>query len=292
MALFRTVTWNTNKLLLTGVLLPVAIAMAGLIWYVSRSSRDMAIRLETENISQTARHVSDAIGQLLADTDNLAVALTRQDAIVDCLAGRRQEVAERRFLSYMEIYKNDYWAMFVFDRNGTIVAGANAGMQDLRGGSRAGRDYVKAIASGQMMYVTPGVLSAASGSDVRIVGVVRAVQDASGAVVGGVAVFANWSVFTKRTLEGLRFADSGYGFVLDTDGRFVAHGRDAGQLGQSLAGEDFFRKAKALGNGIVSYAWQGRQKILAVATEPKTGWMVCMSAYTADVAASILNSAL
>jgi methyl-accepting chemotaxis protein len=285
MSFARIVSWNTNKVLMTGVLLPVALAMAGLIWYVAHSSREMAARLETENIVQTAENLSDSIAQLLTDTDNLAVALTKQDAIVDSLSGQRVPIAQKRFQSYMEIYKGSYWAMFSFDRNGVIVGGANAGMEDLTGGSRAGRDYVQAILSGQDVFVTPGVLSAASGSGTLIVGVARAVRDASGTVIGGVAVFANWTAFSRQYIDRLRFGVNGYGFVLDSQGRFIAHGRDQGLLLRDVSGEAFARRAKALKNGLLEYAWQGQDKFLAVVTEPKTGWMVCMSAYAADIAA-------
>jgi methyl-accepting chemotaxis protein len=289
MPLARIVSWNTNKVLLTGVLLPMAVAMAGLIWYVSHSSRDMAVKLETENVSQTARHVGDSIAQLLTDADNLAIALTKQDAVVESLAGRRIETAERRFQSYLDIYKSEYWAMFSFDRHGIIVSGANAAGENLTGGSRASRDYVKAILSGQDVSITPSVLAASSGSNVLVVGVARAIRDASGNVIGGVAVFANWSAFAKRALDGLRFADSGYGFILDATGRTIAHGKDARQLLKDLSGEAFVRQAKTVGNGLLEYAWQGRDKILAVSTEPRTGWMVCMSAYTADIAAPAIR---
>lgn len=217
------------------------------------------------------------------------MTLAKQDAIVDSFSGQRQDVAQRRFLSYMQIYKDSYWAMFAFDVNGTIIGGCNATMENLTGGSRAKRDYVQAIASGKDVFMTPEVMRAASGSDVLIMGVVRAVKDASGKVLGGVAVFANWSAFSHQFLEPLHFGKNGYGFILDSQGRFIAHARDNGLLLKDASGESFVKKAKALGNGVVEYDWQGKDKFLAVSTEPRLGWMVCMSAYGADIAAPALR---
>jgi len=279
----RLVTWNTNKLLLVGVLFPVAAAIGLLVWYVSSASRELAAGLEIQNLVQTAENGSRSIEKLITDTDNLTITLTKQDAVVDSLTGRRQDVAQRRFLSYLQIYKKNYWAMFSFDLNGTIVGGANAHMENLTGGSRATRPYVQAILAGKDVFITPEVMRAASGSDVLIMGVARAVKDASGKTIGGVAVFANWSVFSGQFLERLRFGENGYGFMLDGKGRIIAHARDKSLLLTDVSGEDFVKKAKALKSGVLEYGWQGKDKFLAVATEPQSGWMVCTSAYADDI---------
>ncbi len=283
MRLDRLFTLNINKILLTGVLLPVAFALAGLIAYVAGSSRDMAARMESQNIRQSAANVAESTARLAGDADKLTLTLAKQDAIVESLSGQRLDAAQRRFQSYMEIYREQYWAMFSFDLRGNIVSGANARSENLTGGSRADRDYVKAIAAGKDVFVTPGVMRAASGSDVLILGVARAVRDASGKIIGGVAVFVNWSAFSEKLLSGLRFGDNGYGFMLDAQGRIIAHARDKSLLLTDISGQSFVAGAKALKNGLLEYSWQGEQKMLAVSTVPGLDWMVCMSAYRDDV---------
>ncbi len=260
------------------VLVPVLVLVA----YVSTSSYEMAADLQESSLLQLAKGAGKTLELYLDDAGDVARALATQEAVVAGLSGDRQRI-DARFRDYIQSYKQ-YWAIFAFDLSGKIVAGYNANQEDMRGGSRADRDYVKGVLAGKDMVFTEQVLSARSG-DILIFVVAKAVRDASGKLIGGVAVCPKWNVFTKDFIDPLRFGRKGYAFMLDASGTVIAHGTDKNLLLKSLADMDFIRKALALKEGAMAYDWQGERKYMALARVPTTGWLVCMTANESEMTA-------
>ncbi|WP_428567446.1 MAG: methyl-accepting chemotaxis protein [Solidesulfovibrio sp. DCME] len=260
------------------VLVPILILVA----YVSTSSYEMAADLQGSSLRQLAKGASQTLELYLDDAADVARALATQEAVVVGLGGDRQRI-DTRFRDYMQSYKQ-YWAIFAFDLSGKIVAGYNANMEDMRGGSRADRDYVKGVLAGKDLVFTDQVLSARSG-DTLIFVVAKAVHDAAGKLVGGVAVCPKWNVFTKDFIDPLRFGRKGYAFMLDATGTVIAHGTDKNLLLKNVADMEFIKKALALKEGSMAYDWQGEGKYMALARVPTTGWLVCMTAYESEMTA-------
>ncbi len=271
---------SVNTVLTLFVAALVLVVVLVLVVYVSTSSYEMAASLQESSLLQLARGSSKTLELYLDDAADVARALSTQDAIVAGLAGDGQRL-DARFRNYIESYKQ-YWAIFAFDLSGKIVSGYNANLEDMRGGSRADRDYVKGVLAGKDMVFTDKVLSARSG-DTLIFVVAKAVRDASGKLLGGVAVCPKWNVYTKDFIDPLRFGERGYAFMLDASGMVIAHGTDKSLLLKSVADMDFIKKALALKEGSMSYDWQGERKYMALAKVPTTGWIVCMTAYESEM---------
>ncbi|MEA5089756.1 methyl-accepting chemotaxis protein [Solidesulfovibrio sp.] len=271
---------NTVLTLLVAALVLAAVLV--LVGYVSTSSYEMATRLEESSLRQLATGASRTLELYLGDAADVARALSTQDAVVEGLAGDSGRLAAR-FRNYIESYQQ-YWAIFAFDTSGKIVAGYNAKKEDMAGGSRADRDYVKGVLAGKDMVFTDKVLSARSG-DILIFVVAKAVRDASGKLLGGVAVCPKWNVYTKDFIDPLRFGERGYAFMVDAAGTVIAHGTDKSLLLNNMADVAFIKEALARKEGTLSYDWQGERKYMALARVPTTGWTVCMTAYEADMTA-------
>jgi methyl-accepting chemotaxis protein len=271
---------NAVLTLLVAALVLVAVLI--LVAYVSTSSYTMASELQESSLLQLAQGAGKTLGLYLDDAADVAKALATQQAVVAGLAGDRDRI-DSRFRDYIQSYKQ-YWAVFAFDLSGKIVAGYNANMEDMRGGDRSDRSYVKGVLAGQDMVFTNQILSARSG-DILIFVVAQAVRDASGKLLGGVAVCPKWNVFTKDFIDPLRFGQRGYAFVLDDQGRVIAHGTDKGLMLKSVADQDFVKKALAQKNGLMSYDWQGERKSMALVQVPTTGWIVCMTGYESEMTA-------
>ena len=147
------------------------------------------------------------------------------------------------------------------DLKGKVVSGFNANLQDMAGGDRSDRDYVKAVLGGKDLFFTDQVMSAKTG-DILIFVAAKAVRGPDGKLLGGVAVCPKWNVFTKNFIDPLRFGTRGYGLMLDGKGNVIAHATDKDMLLKNMAGEDFARQALAAKGkeGVVAYEWKGEQK--------------------------------
>ncbi len=263
----------------------VTVAIVVLVLYVSRTSFRMASDLQESALSQLASSTSRTLDLYLEDAADVARALATQDAVVVGLTGDVKR-SQERFRNYIESYKN-YWAIFSFDLKGKIVSGFNANMQDMAGGDRSDRDYVKAVLGGKDTFFTDQVMSAKTG-DILIFVVAKAVRGPDGKLLGGVAVCPKWNVFTKNFIDPLRFGARGYGLMLDGKGNVIAHATDKDMLLKNMAAEDFAKQAlSAKGKeGVAAYEWKGERKVMAFAPVALTGWVVCMTAYESEMTAT------
>ena len=272
---------NTVLTLLVAVCVTVAIVV--LVLYVSRTSFRMASDLQESALSQLASSTSRTLDLYLEDAADVARALSTQDAVIAGLSGDAKR-SQDRFRNYIESYKH-YWAIFSFDLKGKVVSGYNANLQDMAGGDRSDRDYVKAVLGGKDTFFTDQIMSAKTG-DILIFVVAKAVRGPDGKLLGGVAVCPKWNVFTKNFIDPLRFGTRGYGLMLDGRGNVIAHATDKELLLKNVADQPFAKQAMASKEGVVAYDWKGERKVMAFAPVARTGWVVCMTAYESEMTAT------
>ncbi|BBD08619.1 methyl-accepting chemotaxis protein [Desulfovibrio ferrophilus] len=263
-------------------------AITGLVLYVNSSTFSVATDLGYQSANQSTDLTAKSLASYLDNAVALTEGLAGQKAISDTLMpGYPAERTQRLFEELMTSYK-DYWAMFVFDREGKIVAGSNAKGADMRGMDRASRGYVKAVLGGQDLYITPDILKSKSGGGIYIFGVAKAIKGPDGFVTGGLAVFPRWEVFTEQFIDPIRIGKDGYGFIFDTSGRIIAHAVNKDLMLKDLSEHAFVQQAMKEKNGFFEYDWKGRKKVMAVRENKRTGWLVCMSVYESDLAAGAL----
>jgi methyl-accepting chemotaxis protein len=260
------------------------IAIAGLVTYVTVSTRDMALDMEKQAMTQLVDEATKTLDLYLDNNLAVAVELASQNVIHEAYGGMSGP-AEERLKSYLDSHP-DYWAVLLFDKEGKILAGFNAQGESLAGGDRSDRGYVKAVLGGKDSYVTETVFRAKSG-DALIFGAAAAVKSPfSGKLLGGAAVFPKWNVFTERFLDPIRVGKEGYGFIFDAKGVTIAHAMDKSLLLKDLSSLEFITRALEKKHGFMKYDWKGRDKFMAFETLDTTGWLVAMSAYESDLAST------
>ncbi|HWR03682.1 MAG TPA: cache domain-containing protein, partial [Humidesulfovibrio sp.] len=269
-------------MLILSVTLVVALAVMGIVIYVSKSSYNISLHLEQQSMEQISAATQKSLDRYISGTQTLVESLAAQKALREAFEGDPKR-AKERLHEYIKINK-EYWALFIFDAKGVILAGYNAKEEDLTGQSRADRDYVKAILSGQDVYFAKDLIKAKSGDgDLFIFSLAKAIKGPDGKVLGGVGAFPKWETFTTAFIDPPRFGKRGYGFMLDSKGRFIAHAMDKELILKDVSDQDFVKKALEIKNGTLLYDWKGEQKFMTVSTDPDTGWMVCMSAYVSEM---------
>jgi methyl-accepting chemotaxis protein len=276
---------SISSVLIASVTLAIIVAVAAIILYVSKSSNNMTLSLQQQSMQQISVATQAALDGYMNNTKTLVETLAVQKAIREAFEGDPTRARER-LLDYI-VTNKDFWAIFLFDAKGVVIAGYNANKVDLTGQSRADRDYVKAVLGGQDLFVAREVLKAKSGEgDLFIFSLSKVVKDANGKVLGGVAAFPRWETFTKAFIDPPRFGQRGYGFMIDSAGRFIAHATDKTNMLKDVHELDFVRAALEQKNGSLFYEWKGEKKYMTFSTDPDTGWVVCMSAYVAEMTAT------
>ncbi|MEG6506705.1 methyl-accepting chemotaxis protein [Nitratidesulfovibrio sp. 1201_IL3209] len=268
------------------VMLAVIAAFATIIYYVTSSSYRMSLELEQHAMEQAGEGARDALSLYVQNFTGTINQLSKQRLVLEALTGDAA-TAQNRLKDVVRGDRN-IWSVLVFDDQGIIRAGINADMEDLTGGKRGDRDYFKAVMAGQDTFIGKSIITARSGGGNMFIFVaVKAIRDVSGKVIGGVGIFPRWENFTSVFVSGLRFGQRGYGFMLDGSGRLIAH-PDKEMMLKDLTEHEFARTALSMKNGNAFYDWKGERKYLTVTTEPVTGWLVCMSAYTDELAGTAI----
>jgi methyl-accepting chemotaxis protein len=278
---------NTAIALLIAASMAVSI-LAAVLW-VGHDTRQTVYnegKVAMDNmVAQTMAALDNYIGQ----TGEMARMLASQQAVADALAGRDALPASWLFKDLLSSSKG-YWAAFAFDRNGKVVAGYNAKGQNLAGADRSSRAYVKAILSGKTdHYLSNDILVSKSGGGILIFAAASAVRDHTGEIVGGVGLFPKWENFTSKFIDPFRVAGSGYAYMLDENGRMIAHAVNKDLYLKDMSDQEFAKVAMSAKRGETTYTWEGRRKYMVFDTAPRTGWKVVMSAYEDDMAAAAHN---
>ena len=266
----------------------VVVGIVSLIFYVGGSSYNMALDMQKKSMVQVGGQVEILLANYLDASMTFSDAFVGHPAVVQALSGGDETEAEALFKDSAESYKHKYGAMVAFDKTGKVVIGYDASMKKLAGESLADREYVKAILGGQAQYVTQNVFKSKN-NDMVLFGAAREVRDASGTLLGGVAVLPKWSAFTDEALDPLRFGERGYGFILNGEGTIIAHATDKSLITKSLKDLSFVKQALDMDKGAIEYDWKGETKFLTVNTDPTTGWKICMSAYVDELTETARN---
>jgi len=280
---------SINTIAAIAVTVAILIGIAALVTYVSTSSYHMVAEIQQDALNQTARLVAQAAANSIHDNIQVAQSLANQDTIQAAFTGAPHK-AQQFFQSFLAGFP-DMWSAFLFDTSGKIVAGINAQHKDMTGGDRLNREYTRAILGGKDLAITSSVMKATTG-DVIIYVIAKAVHGPDGKLLGGVALCPKWNNFTAETIDPVKFGKRGYGFILDASGRIIAHAADKKLLLVDLSKEDFVRQALAKGQGTFRYVWHGEDKFMSVARIPETGWLVCMSAFDAELTARATHQRL
>jgi len=277
---------NTAIILLIAVLI-VGTVTAGALW-VSHDTRNTVFR-------ENKLAMSNVVAQSMASLDNYVVQIlatmrmiAAQSVVQSALTGGDLYGADRFFKNLLAS-SDEYWAAFVFDTNGKVIAGYNAKGKNMAGADRSERAYAKAVLSGNSdHYLSDDILTSKSGGGIMIFAAASAIRDHSGDVIGGVGLFPKWEAFTSKFIDPFRVAGSGYAFMLDSKGRIIAHAVNPKLFLKDLTKYDFVQAVLKNRKGEASYTWEDREKYMVFDSQAKTGWSIVMSAYEDDLSAAAI----
>jgi methyl-accepting chemotaxis protein len=280
---------SVNTVIAALISVVIIAAVGSGVWWVSSHTYQTVFKEQTVAMHNVVEQTMTALDAYMEQTESMTRMLASQQVVIDALMGRDPLGADWLFKDLLSS-TDGYWAAFVFDTHGKVVAGSNAAGANMTGADRSGRGYVKAILSGQHdTYLSNDILTAASGQGNLIFAAACVVHGPDGSIIGGVGIFPKWDFFTSRFIDPFRIAENGYGFMLDAKGRIIAHAVNKDLYLKDLSEFDFVRTALSKRSGSVDYVWEGREKYMVFETLKRTGWVMIMSAFEDDMAAAALT---
>ncbi|MFW5730683.1 MAG: methyl-accepting chemotaxis protein, partial [Desulfonatronovibrionaceae bacterium] len=255
------------------VVVSVVLSIGALIFYVNRSTYDMAFTLQTRTMHNVSQTTSRVLENYIHNLVSLASSLAEQEAFQSALQSDYfQEDAEKIISNFMTGYQ-DIWSVALFDREGRIKAGFTAQDQDLAGRSLDRPGMLEELLDTEEVIVEDQIRTIMDGSEPTMTAS-AVVRDLSGEAAGGIIISTRWENFTARFIDPISIGSTGFAAVLDARGVLAAHGRDPEQM-LAPAREAGLADALDARQDLVSYQHQGKSMLMAVTTMPLNGWKVC-----------------
>ncbi len=277
---------SVNTAITVLIAVVIAVTVASGVWWVSNDTYQTVSKEQQNAMRNVVKQTMTALDGYIEQTESQTRMLASQQAVIDALTGHDMLSADWLFKDLIN-NSDGYWAAFAFDKNGNVVAGYNAKGKNMAGADRSNRGYVKAVLSGKSeSFLSKDILISKSGGGILIFAAANVVYDHTGEIIGGVGIFPKWEGFTSKFIDPFRIGKSGYGFMLDGKGRIIAHAVNKKLYLKDLSKYGFVQTALNDKNGVSTYEWEDRNKLMVFETLPKTGWVMVMSAYEDDLASA------
>ena len=257
-------------------------AIAGMVIYVSQSSYDMTIKVSSHNMKQLVEGTQKSVSLYLEDSQKVTKSLAQLPSVSQALSNQDTELCQEILKKYLGIY-TDYYSIFVFNKQGIMVAGVNALGQNAIGTNVTTRPYYKQLKAGNKSFFSKKIFQPKNNPEAWIFAVSHAVENESGDFIGGVVVFPKWSSFTEEFINNIRVGEHGYAFIVDDQGAVLAHGKNKQMIGQNPR-DQFILDAIARKDGSTSYTFNGSDRFMTFDHVPSTDWLICITASTSELA--------
>ena len=260
-----------NKFLIpTLVLLILGMAVSSTIgyFYAKKALQDTL----TDQIVATVDAVEETLTSWLHDRKvNLETWSTQKvfkAALEDSFVGKAARKSADTIMADLRGKYPYYEDISLADGSGTIVSSSNAkviGKINVKD-----RDYFKAAMSGNL-FVSDVQRSKGSGNPVFFIAApVKDTDAVNGVLTGVVSVNA----FARMFVDSHKIGDSGYTYIFQSDGTVIAHPDKEKILTLNMAEFDFGKEMIQKGEGVMSYAIEGIEKIVAFQKTKEMNWII------------------
>ncbi len=281
--------WTILKKFLAALVPVILIAVFMMSYFAYSGSAEHLLKLEEERtlllIDKTVEDINNWLDERMAQ-----VKLFSQTELF-VLASQDQEVDSARKLleRYHKTYPY-YENIFVASPSGVILV-------DSIQGKSVGIDISK------MPNYTINVQKAASGTawqgevfkspaTGRPVALLTAPIMSNGKLIGILGTPLEIQLLSKQLVSNIKIGKTGYIYITDANGTFLAHPVEKNILNTSLQKLEFGPRMMAQKEGTLAYVFQGSNRVAHFRTNPKNGWIVATSISEEELLQPINNVTL
>ncbi|WP_421903594.1 methyl-accepting chemotaxis protein [Maridesulfovibrio sp.] len=272
---------SINSALAVLITVIVSISVISLIVVVSSMTNSAVLEIQEQNMEVLNNKIVNEVDQFLelskSDLADYASSAELQDAFIDDSARER---IMRHLRQKME-NNSKLATLAAFDLDGQIVFGIKSNGQSAAGADLRSRKYVQEVLSGKPFAVSEILKSVLDGRYIVVMAV--PVRNEQGQLLGGFLSSVDWQEYSYAMIGDISIGEDGYAYILDKNGRMIAHKVNQDILLKDFTSHQFVRDSLAASKGKTEYEWEGRAKVQLFQVVPSTGWVVCMSAYVSDL---------
>jgi methyl-accepting chemotaxis protein len=253
------------------------------VYSVTNSSQalgESAMAQVSETAKATSLQIDTWLKGRLADVKYWASAPSKANALAQKpdkavldLVNARLETAVKDYRAFVRIHL----------LNAQGIAQASSSKKSRGKLNLSTRSYFKKGLQGQEV-ISKVLVSKASGLPVIVLA--APVKDAQGTVKGVLAGVVDLGDFTAQVINRIKVGATGYAYMLNPKGIVMAHPDKNHIMKLDLSKQDFGREMLGKKRGIMTYVWQGQEKLAAFETVPTSSWIVVVAADEDDILAA------
>ncbi len=172
---------------------------------------------------------------------------------------------------YFEVM-GGYEAIFVTDREGTILADTHQGKAG-SGINLQQRGYWPVFAAGGFKQLFSPKIERSPVTGRLVAVIIEGVFDDKGKLLGAVGTSLEWDDFLDKFLLPVKVGNTGYVAITDLNGRNIGHLDKSLNL-ENLSSEPWMQKVISEKNGFLRYDFRGHIKFMSFCQSKQSGWIV------------------
>jgi methyl-accepting chemotaxis protein len=249
---------------------------------------------ETQLALSTVKFLSTWLRDRKLDVMSWSEQQIFETALKDSFVGEAARKAANANLAKLKESYQYYESICLADLSGKLVA---ASSPELIGKlTVSDREYFKESVQGKI-FVTDILKSKDTGNPVFFISSPIKVKDE---VKGVLFSILDMSAFSSAFVDPIKVGKTGYAYIYNRNGDVVAHPDKKQILTLNMKQFDFGKQMMEKGDGVITYTWNGAEKVVAYQTYKEAGWTLAVSGVTDEIFApvndlrtlSILMSAL
>lgn len=186
-----------------------------------------------------------------------------------------------------------YQSINIVDLNGDVIASSESGKgktERLSTGDKIvnlkERDYFKGAIEGKTV-LGKAIISKVTGSPVLCI---SAPIKVNGKVTAVFYAAVDLKAFSETFVKSVTMGKSGYAYVINKDGLFVAHPNDSLLLSKKAVEKfPFLKTMTEKKDGLLSYKWNNKMKSVAYHQIDATGWITAVGVVNEEIYAAVNN---
>lgn len=205
-----------------------------------------------------------------------------QNVLLDS-SGPAKTIAQK----WMDNLKNEYEffeGLNVIDSKGLVIVSTT---KDIAGKlNLSDRNYFKQSMNGELA-VSDALKSRISETETFVIS--APVKDERGNVMGVFTAPIDLQIFSREHIAPIRVFETGYAYMVNEKGIFIAHPDKTKILNEGINDYDFGKKIIQEKHGIFRYTYEGIDKFSAAAYEPNLGCIIVITATVDETMVSANN---
>ena len=253
-------------------LIPSIILGAISVRIVSKANTEEAKKnLESQNksamvsISETVKLLNKA-GSKLTSEKSILQFIDASHLGVNDEAIKRE--VDNELSMTMSMYEGVFDDLLVLDKDGKVLMNS---LHTYEGKSLSDMEYYKRMLQSKKNVVSKVKKSVTSG--VNIVVVAFPILDSNSSIKGSVLTTISVTNLYNKYIKPIAFGDSGYIYIIESDGTMIAHKSEKEILEKNFNKIDFSKTVYDKKDGVGDYEYNGTHKLIAYNTDKDLDWI-------------------